>query len=128
MPIKKDLSVDQNLAKRFVQFCDEVVGGTQSDQAEVCECTQKHISELRSGKKSISADIIRHLYKKKDLNIVWFFDGVGPKLRRENPKENLVSNVSDLKAEILILSGLFKNTQSMVKKLYTDFYAKEQES
>src|SRR6476661_6199168 len=106
MPIKKDVSVDQDLAKRFVQFCDEEIGGTQMDNAEICECSQKHISELRSGKKSISADILRRLFKKKFLNIVWFFTGRGPKTVKNLPKENLISNVAELKAEIQIMSGI----------------------
>ncbi|RNL53767.1 helix-turn-helix domain-containing protein [Pedobacter jejuensis] len=116
------MTLEDQLKNRFIAFRKKHIG-SQYDAAEVCECSQKNISEIESGKTSISLNTAYMLYKKKKMSTEWFFDGKGSDLRTSEPKESLLTNISELKGEIEVMKKYIETMQKSMKKLIIDFYA-----
>lgn len=113
---------DKQINQRFALFCNKYIGKTQAEVAEVCECSQKHISIVFNMKAPVSLNMVLMLTKKKDLNYDWLTTGLGPLKRKELPKENLITNIYDLQSEMLVMRKYIEQMQSLIKKLVTDFY------
>lgn len=117
------MDFDIEINKRFMMFCQKFIGTTQEAAAEVCECSQKHISEVFNNKKPVSLRMAMHLYKKKNANIDWLFDGGSlPWKRGEQPKESLITNINELRGENLVMIKYIEQMQKTLDKLVRDFY------
>ncbi len=104
-------------------FCLKYIGKSQAEAAEVCECSQKHISEVFNNKKPVSLKMAMHIYKKKNGNIDWLFDGGAlPWKRGDMPKESLITNINELRGENLIMIKYIEQMQKVMDKLVRDFY------
>jgi plasmid maintenance system antidote protein VapI len=115
---------DININKRFTMFCQKYIGKSQAAAAEVCECSQKHISEVFNNKKPVSLKMAMHLYKKFRLNIDWLFEGGSRSwVRNQEPKESLITNIQELRGENAILIKYIEQMQKVVNKLVKDVYS-----
>ena len=117
------MTIEIDTQKRFIQFRKKYIGN-QTQAAAVCECSQKHISEIESGKTSVSLKIAYLLYKKLHMNMDWFFYGGKVSwTRKPEDKETLLSNVADLRGEIAVMSKYIEQMQKILNKVVKDVYA-----
>jgi DNA-binding XRE family transcriptional regulator len=116
--------LEEVLLKRFIAFRKKHIGN-QAEAAIVCECSQKNISEIESGKTTISLTIVMHLYRKMKMSMDWFFDGKGSQIRGEEPKGNLLNAIADMTGEIEVMKKYIEQNGKVLKKLVSDVYSKK---
>lgn len=117
------MEFDIEVNKRFVMFCQKHIGKSQQSAADVCECSQKHISEVFNNKKPVSLKMAMHAYRKRNLNMDWLFDGGSqPWKRGALPKESLLTNINELRGENLVMIRYIEQMQKTLDKLVRDFY------
>lgn len=122
------MTIEIDTQKRFIQFRKKYIGN-QTEAAVICECSQKHISEIESGKTSVSLKIAYLLYKKLHMNMDWFFyGGKVAWTRKPEDKETLLSNVADLRGEIAVMSKYIEQMQKILNKVVKDVYANDNKS
>lgn len=117
------MAYDINLSKRFRQFRKKHIG-SQYDASDLLKVSQKHISEIETGKVGIGLEIVRTLVKKLNLNANWFLTGVGNDVTNLEDKRKLIHDISDQMADIETIFTLIRDQDRKIRilasKLGTD--------
>lgn len=100
--VKNKIYPDINARLAMIQ--DDVFQIKQKEMAEICEVSQSHLANMRSGLKEVSASVIRNLCFKKDISPTYLVSGALPiKLNRKSRSIN--DEVNFLRTELEMLKA-----------------------
>lgn len=111
--IKKEIPMP---AKRLREFMKRKKI-SQTAMGEMFGRSQANINRYLSGEQRIPQELITLLYHRYSLNSEWIYHGTAPAEFKEKPKKDLVTDISDLKAEITTLKSLVAKMQNDIKIL-----------
>lgn len=110
------MAYDINISKRFRQFRIKHIG-SQYDASDLLKVSQKHISEIETGKVGIGLEIVRTLVKILHMNANWFLTGVGNDVTNLPDQRKLIHDISDQNADIQTIFALLKDHERKIKFL-----------
>lgn len=103
--------IDTKICERF-QYWRKKHWNSGIDAAKAMKITQRHISEVESGKMEPTVHDIKMLMLLTDLNPYWMILNVGKEKRKNDEQKNLLTDMTDIKAT---LESLITKVKSIEK-------------
>ena len=118
--IKKNPVVPTKESERL-KFFRKAEGLSQTELGEALGCHQTQVFKYENGKNIIPLDVVKIIHAKFNMSYDWFYHGTGnPKAVKHEKK--LVTNISDMANNILILEQQIKVLKAEIRKIGSDFY------
>lgn len=94
---------DIKVASRLADFRAEFIDSVQEQAAKKLKMQQAALSKYENAKMRIPFTLVNKLVKEFDLNAAWLTTGIGPKLSKNAPKQNLITDLNALNTELSAL-------------------------
>jgi plasmid maintenance system antidote protein VapI len=99
----------------------------QTEAGELIGKDQKRASKWIKGDLKVPAELIKTLHQKYHMNLEWFYTGKGPLILKETTQKSpLVTDISELKNNIAMLTHQVQKLQADYLALHKDHYALKQ--
>jgi hypothetical protein len=109
-------------AERLRMFMEKE--NISSDEMQtIADKPQSTISKYLNGHLRIPANVVKRLHFKYHLNFNWFYLGTGSMKVKALEKKDLVTDLTEMKADILQLSSKLLRAEETISKLVEDFYS-----
>lgn len=106
---------DIKMANRLVDFRSRYIDQNQEQAAVKLKIQQSTLSKYENGKLKIPFKLTTKLINEYYLNPVWLTTGIGPKVIKDAPKQNLISDLNELNIEL----GVLKKSIAMIEANHT---------
>lgn len=94
---------DMQIAKNF-KLVREYLKLNQVDMAVVCGISQPMVTQIENGKRELPIHAVKNLFLKKNISPAFVLANQGPKEYKKET-ENLITSITDLRAELEIMKG-----------------------